>query len=188
MFLNVNSIPYPHSLYIVEHRSGGSSELVDLDRVVGHVGQRQRLVPLRAAVVVVALNGGRALLEADVVEAGEAGAVDVLNSVVGHQKVFLPAHEHEIRLTHCLVVERVRVERFGVLVERHELALRSPHQIKTLVIPWFRRWREKNRTISIFPRKRDTISLPDKVFNILEKENVLKGEHTQKGCTTWKTQ
>lgn len=39
-------------------------------------------LPFRAPVVIVALNGGRGLLEADVVEASEGSAADVFDGVV----------------------------------------------------------------------------------------------------------
>jgi len=76
-------------------------------------------------VEVVSFDGLLALLEADVVEAGEGGARDVLDGVVGHQEVLLPAHEDEVRLLQRVVVEVVAVEALAVLVERHELRLQE---------------------------------------------------------------
>ena len=59
---------------------------------------------------VVALHRRSGLLEADVVEPGEGGPADVLDGVIGHQKVLLPPHEDEVGLVQGLVVEGVRVE------------------------------------------------------------------------------
>ena len=40
------------------------------------------------------------LVEADVVETLEAGAVDRLHPVIGHQEMLLPAHENVFALRH----------------------------------------------------------------------------------------
>ena len=57
------------------------------------------------------------ILEADVVEACEAGTIDILDGVVRYQEVLLPPHKHKVRLLEFLVIEAVRVEVLGVLVE-----------------------------------------------------------------------
>lgn len=74
--------------------------------------------------IVVALHFRLRLLEADVVEAGKRGSVDVFDGVIGHQKVFLPAHEHVVAALQAIVVKVVRIERFlKVGAERREFAL-----------------------------------------------------------------
>jgi hypothetical protein len=41
----------------------------------------------------------------------------ILYSVVRHEKVFLPPHEHVVRLLQFFIVEAVRVEILGILTE-----------------------------------------------------------------------
>ena len=53
---------------------------------------------LALGVEVDAADGARNLVEADVVEALEAGARDLAHAVVGHQEVLLPAHEDVLAL------------------------------------------------------------------------------------------
>lgn len=62
--------------------------------------------------VIVALHFSFRFLEANVVEAGKRGAVDVLDGVIGHQEVLLPAHKHVIAVLQAFVVEIVRIEGF----------------------------------------------------------------------------
>ena len=50
-------------------------------------------LPFWASVVIVSLDGGSALLEADVVEASERGSADVLDGMVWYQEVFLEDRE-----------------------------------------------------------------------------------------------
>ena len=73
---------------------------------------------------VVAFDAWVWLLETDVVEAGEGGAVDVLDGVIWHEKVLFPAHENEVCLFQRIIVEVVGVERLAVLVECNELTLK----------------------------------------------------------------
>ena len=56
-------------------------------------------------------------METDVVETGKGGPVDVFNGVVRNQKVFLPPHEHVVRLLQFFVVETIRVEILRILTE-----------------------------------------------------------------------
>jgi len=93
------------------------SEFVYLHTVVWHVGQVKALEPFRVSVIIVSFYTGGGLLEADVVEACEAGTIDIFDGVVRHQEVLLPPHEHKVRLLEFLVIEAVRVEVLGVLVE-----------------------------------------------------------------------
>ena len=64
-------------------------------------------------------------MEADVVEAGKAGAHNVFDGVVGDKEVLLPPHEDVVRLVQCVVVKVVGVEGLGVLVEGDEFALQE---------------------------------------------------------------
>ena len=100
-------------------------EFVYLHAVVRDMSQIQALEPLRVAVEVVTLDAGGGLLEADVVEPGEAGTVDILDCVVRDQEVLLPPHEHVVRLLQLLIVETIRIEVLGVLVEGKKFALKS---------------------------------------------------------------
>lgn len=76
--------------------------------------------------IVVALHFRLRLLEADVVEAGKRGSVDVFDGVIGHQKVLLPAHELVVAALQAIVVKVVRIERFlKVGAERREFALHT---------------------------------------------------------------
>lgn len=85
-----------------------------------------RFLPFGRAMIVVALHFRLRLLEADVVEAGKRGSVDVFDGVIGHQKVFLPAHEHVVAALQAIVVKVVRIERFlKVGAERREFALHT---------------------------------------------------------------
>lgn len=52
-----------------------------------------------------AVDVARHLVEADVVEAFEAGAGDLAHAVVGHEEGFLPAHEDVLALGGVLEVE-----------------------------------------------------------------------------------
>ena len=88
------------------------------------MSQIQALEPLRVAVEVVTLDAGGGLLEADVVEPGEAGTVDILDCAVRDQEVLLPPHEHVVRLLQLLIVETIRIEVLGVLVEGKKFALK----------------------------------------------------------------
>ena len=92
-------------------------EFVYLHTVVWHMGQVKALEPFRVSVIIVSFYTGGGLLEADVVEACEAGTIDILDGVVRYQEVLLPPHEHKVRLLEFFVIEAVRVEVLGVLVE-----------------------------------------------------------------------
>ena len=100
-------------------------EFIDLHRMVGHMSEVQTLEPFGVAMEVVSLYAGGRLLEADVVEAGKAGAVDVLDGVVRHQKMFFPSHKHIIRLLELFVVETIRIEVLCILIEGQEFALKE---------------------------------------------------------------
>lgn len=52
-----------------------------------------------------AADGAGHLVEADVIEALEAGAGDGPDAVVGHEEILLPAHEDVLALGKVLVVE-----------------------------------------------------------------------------------
>ena len=91
--------------------------------MVWHVGQVKALEPFRVSVIIVSFYTGGGLLEADVVEACEAGTIDIFDGVVRHQEVLLPPHVYVVCLRERLVVEAVVVEVFAVRVEGHELAL-----------------------------------------------------------------
>lgn len=81
--------------------------------------------------IVVALHFGFRFLEADVVEARKRRAIDVLDGVIGHEEVLLPAHEHVVAALQAVVVEVVGVE--GLLevgAERGEFALRREWALK----------------------------------------------------------
>ena len=73
---------------------------------------------------VVALDAGSGLLEANVVKAGEAGPVDVLDGVVRHQEVLLPPHEDKVGRVQRVVVKVVRIKGFCILIKSNELALK----------------------------------------------------------------
>ena len=81
------------------------------------MGQVKALEPFRVSVIIVSFYTGGGLLEADVVEACEAGTIDIFDGVVRYQEVLLPPHEHKVRLLEFFVIEAVRVEVLGVLVE-----------------------------------------------------------------------
>lgn len=72
-------------------------------------------------VIVVSFYTRGGLLETDVIESGERGAVDVFDGVIGHQKVLLPPHEHVVRLVQSVVIEVVRVEALLILMKRPKL-------------------------------------------------------------------
>lgn len=72
------------------------SKLVNLDRFVRYVLQSEGLIPLWTTVIIVALDGSCAFLEADVIKAGKGGAVDVFDCVIRNQEMFLPPHKDEI--------------------------------------------------------------------------------------------
>lgn len=67
--------------------------------------------------VVVAFNGGRLLLEAYVVEARKGRPIDVLDRVVGNEKVLLPPHENVFSRLQLRVIEVVAVEIVGVVLK-----------------------------------------------------------------------
>jgi hypothetical protein len=73
--------------------------------------------------IIKALYRGSGFLEANIIESCKGGTIDVLDRVIGNQKMFLPPHEHKVRSLQCLVIERVGIECFGILAERLELAL-----------------------------------------------------------------
>lgn len=82
---------------------------------IGNVFQLQLLILLALGVEIDAVDVPRDLVEADVVEAFEAGARDLAHAVVGHEEGFLPAHEDVLALGKVLVVE---VGLLGLLGER----------------------------------------------------------------------
>lgn len=84
-----------------------SPELVDGRAVFGDVREVERLVPFRAPVVIVALYGGRRLLEADVVEASEGSTADVFDRVVWDQELLLPPHEDIVPTLQLFVIKVV---------------------------------------------------------------------------------
>jgi len=49
-------------------------------------------------VIIVALDGSCALLEANVVKAGKGGAVYVFDGMIWNQEMLLPPHKDEVRL------------------------------------------------------------------------------------------
>lgn len=75
--------------------------------------------------IIKALYRGSRLLEANVIESCKGGTVNVLDCVIRNQEVLFPPHEHKVRPLQCLVIERVGVERFGILAERFKLALQE---------------------------------------------------------------
>lgn len=70
--------------------------------------------------VVVALDGGLGFSKADVVEAGEAGAVNVLDGVIRQEEALLPAHKDKVSRAERLVVEGITIEGFSVVAEAEE--------------------------------------------------------------------
>ena len=75
--------------------------------------------------IIISLYTRGRLLETDVVETSETRPVNVLDRVVRNQEVFLPPHEHKVRLLQLFIVETVRVEVFRVLVKGKEFALKT---------------------------------------------------------------
>ena len=51
------------------------------------------------------VDGARHLIEADVVESLKTCTIDLAHSVIWHQKLFLPAHEHILAVCAVLVME-----------------------------------------------------------------------------------
>lgn len=98
-------------------QSLNSPELVDLDALLGHMLEQQRLEPFGGAMVVVALYLGLLLLKTDVVEAGKRGTINLPYRVIGHQEVLLPPHKHVIAARQPVVVKVVRVEVLGKLAK-----------------------------------------------------------------------
>ena len=107
------------------------SKFVYLNAVFRNVSEGERLVPFRTAMVIVAFDGSRTFLEANVIESGKAGPADVLYGVVRDEEVFFPSHENVICFLHHVVVKRVRVKSFSVLVKRNKLALQSEKETLT---------------------------------------------------------
>ena len=66
--------------------------------MIRHVCQVEALEPFGVSVEIVSLYTGGRLLEADVVEAGKTGTIDIFDCVIGNQKMFLPPHKHIVRL------------------------------------------------------------------------------------------
>lgn len=75
--------------------------------------QLQLLKLLTLRMEVDAVDIARDLVEADVVEALEAGARDLAHAVVGHEEGFLPAHEDVLALGGILEVEVGLLGLFG---------------------------------------------------------------------------
>ena len=78
---------------------------------------------------VVPIDGGFGLLEADVIEAGKRGSVDVGDGVIRDQKMLFPSHENEIWLFQLIVVEMITVEGLGEGVEGVEPTLKIKDEL-----------------------------------------------------------
>lgn len=67
-------------------------------------------------------RGGR-FLEANIIKSCEGGTIDIFNRMIGYQEVLLPPHKYKVCPFQGLIIERVGIERFGVLAERFKFTL-----------------------------------------------------------------
>lgn len=108
------------------------SKLVHLNVVVGLMLKIERLKPFRRPVIVVSLHECFWFLEADVVEAGKRGTVNIANRMIGHKEVLLPSHEYKVTLLQCIVAEVITIESFLILFECTKSTLKNWRQVITI--------------------------------------------------------
>lgn len=73
--------------------------------------------------VIISFDGSRGLLEAYVIKTGKRCSINVLDSMVGDEKVFFPTHEYEIGISERFIIKRIGIKSFCVLDERAEFTL-----------------------------------------------------------------
>lgn len=67
--------------------------------------------------IIKAFYRGGGFLEANIVKSCKGGTVDIFDCMIGYQEVLFPPHKYKVRSFQRLVIERVGIERFGVLAE-----------------------------------------------------------------------
>ena len=66
---------------------------------------------------IIAFDGSGGFLETNIIESGKRGSMNISDSVIRNQKMFLPSHINVIRVLQTLIVKVVRIKVLCILVK-----------------------------------------------------------------------